>query len=97
MAGDYRQLCNIPNLDTYVYYSKGHEVTKCKYLVLQHMLELVQTSDTSLFVTNVPRISDSDLFEKGLQTLQSNFIGADGKPNTRNTEYNGYRLSHTCY
>lgn len=79
MAGRYRHLCSIPNIDTYKYYNKGHEATKCKFLVLQHMLELMHSSDTSLFVNYVPKISDSDLYEKGFQTLQSDFIGTSTK------------------
>jgi hypothetical protein len=74
IKGDYRYLAKLPSLDTYKYYSKGHKATKCKFLVLKKMLELVITDDTHLFLRPIDRISDEDLYEKAFSDIKSNFM-----------------------
>jgi len=72
IRGDYRYMANLPSLDTYKYYSRGHKATKCKFLVLKQMLELVITTDTHKFLRPLARISDFDLYDILFENLNKN-------------------------
>jgi hypothetical protein len=40
MKGEYIHLVNIPNVDTYRFYNRGHRVTKCNFDIFKRLLEL---------------------------------------------------------
>lgn len=67
-------MLRIPSIDSYKFATKGHKVSKSKYLVLQKMLELVNTNNTNLFLHKSHKISDDDLYNIGLMELQSSFL-----------------------
>jgi len=61
MKGEYQHLVNIPSVDTYRYYNKGHKVTKCKYEVFKAMCALAR-GDTKIRLTKLNKLRDCDLF-----------------------------------
>jgi hypothetical protein len=67
VKGNYRHMANVPCIDTYRYYNKGHYATKCKYDVLKALLELAGGN------CNIPLYehkiyTNYDLFSMGFPT-----------------------------
>jgi len=73
MKGDYREMANVPNIDTYRYYNKGHYVTKCKYDVLHALLALAG-GNMNIPLHNPSKLSNFDLFELGFQVAQDELL-----------------------
>jgi len=73
MKGDYRKMANVPNIDTYRYYNKGHYVTKCKYDVLHALLALAN-GDMNIPLHNPTKLSNFDLFELGFKVAQDELL-----------------------
>jgi len=70
--GNYRQLVNIPTIDTYRYYNKGHKATKCKFDVLKSLFKLLR-GDTSIALNKQIIYKDEELFNMGFDHLQKSF------------------------
>jgi len=73
MKGDYREMANVPNIDTYRYYNKGHYATKCKYDVLHALLELSRGN------CNIPlhmptQLDNYELFDLGFRVAQDELL-----------------------
>jgi hypothetical protein len=61
MIGNYREMANIPNIDTYRYYNKGHYATKCKYDVLRALLALAN-GDSNIPLHKPTKLSNFALY-----------------------------------
>lgn len=73
MAGEYRHMANVPMLDTYRYYNKGHYATKCKYDVLKATLALAN-GDNNIPLHKPNKMSNFELFELGFRVAQDELI-----------------------
>jgi len=73
MRGDYRKMANVPNIDTYRYYNKGHYATKCKYDVLQAQLALAN-GDCNIPLHKPVKLNNFELFELGFQVAQDELL-----------------------
>lgn len=62
MKGDYREMANVPNIDTYRYYNKGHKATRCKYDVLHALLEL-SSGNCNIPLHKPTKLSNFELFD----------------------------------
>lgn len=69
--GDYRNLCRIPSIDGYKYRTKGHKVTKARYLVQQKMLEMVNSNNCNDFLCKNQVLSDYTLYDLGYDQLRN--------------------------
>jgi hypothetical protein len=61
IKGDYREMANVPNIDTYRYYNKGHYATKCKYDVLRALLALAN-GDSNIPLHKPTKLSNFALY-----------------------------------
>jgi hypothetical protein len=66
MEGNYRKMANVPNIDTYRYYNKGHYATKCRYDVLKAQLALAN-GDCNIPLHKPTKLSNFELFGLGFQ------------------------------
>jgi hypothetical protein len=73
IKGSYRNMLRIPSIDSYKFRTKGHKISKSKYLVQKMMLKLVVSNNTTLFLQNSIRKSDEELYNIGLLELQDSF------------------------
>jgi hypothetical protein len=69
VKGNYRHMANVPCIDTYRYYNKGHYATKCKYDVLKALLELAN-GNCNITLYDHKVYSNYDLFSMGFPTNQ---------------------------
>lgn len=67
--GDYREMVNIPSLDVYRYYNKGHKVTKCKYDVLKTLLRLA-SGDNNIPLYKPTKLSNFELYDLVFKAAQ---------------------------
>jgi hypothetical protein len=74
MKGNYREMANVPNIDTYRYYNKGHYATKCKYDVLHALLALA-SGNCNIPLHKPTQLSNFELFELGFQVAQDELLG----------------------
>jgi len=70
MKGEYREMANVPNIDTYRYYNKGHYATKCKYDVLKALLAIAN-GDNKISLHKPTRLSNLKLFSLAFSTKES--------------------------
>lgn len=75
MKGEYRYMANVPNIDTYRYYNKGHYATKCKFDVLRAFLRLV-SGDCNIPLHNPAKLSNFELFELGFRVAQDELLSS---------------------
>jgi hypothetical protein len=73
MNGDYREMANVPNIDTYRYYNKGHYATKCKYDVLHALLELSR-GNCNIKLYKPTKLSNFELFDLGFRVAQDELL-----------------------
>jgi hypothetical protein len=73
MNGEYREMANVPNIDTYRYYNKGHYATKCKYDVLRSLLELTR-GNCNIPLHKPTKLSNFELFDLGFRVAQDELI-----------------------
>ena len=71
-------MVNIPNVDTYRYYNKGHKATKCKFDVLHTLIKLSR-GDNNIPLHKPVKLSNFELFELGFQVMQDEFIPRTGQ------------------
>jgi hypothetical protein len=74
MIGNYREMANIPNIDTYRYYNKGHYATKCKFDVLHAQLALAN-GDCNIPLHKTTKLDNFTLFDLGFQVAQDELLG----------------------
>jgi hypothetical protein len=63
MEGEYIHLVNIPSVDTYRYFNRGHRVTKCNFDVFQNLLALANGNQ------NIPLVPRTKLTNDELYTI----------------------------
>lgn len=66
MRGEYRHMVNVPNVDTYRYYNKGHYATKCKYDVLKATLAMAN-GDCNIPLHHPAKVSNFELFTRSYE------------------------------
>lgn len=64
MKGEYREMANVPTLNTYRFYNKGHFATKCKYDVLKAVLEL-SNYNCNISLHNHTKLTNYELYAWG--------------------------------
>jgi hypothetical protein len=69
IRGEYREMAQVPNIDIYRCYNKGHYATKCKYDVLKAQLALAN-GDCNIPLHMPTKMSNFMLFNVGYQVLQ---------------------------
>jgi hypothetical protein len=73
MSGEYREMANLPFLDTYRYYNKGHKATKCKFDVLNTLLKL-SAGDCNIPLYKPNKLEDYDLYDLVFIPMQEALI-----------------------
>jgi len=68
--GNYRELVDVPNLDTYRYYNRNRHISKCRFDVLRNLLDLVNGNCN---ITLVPhkKLSNMELFQLAYKTVEA--------------------------
>jgi hypothetical protein len=70
MEGKYREMANVPNIDTYRYYNKGHYATKCKYDVLHALLALAN-GNCNIPLHKPTKLDNFELFALGFPETEA--------------------------
>jgi len=68
MKGEYQHLLNLPSVNTYRFYNKGHKVTKCKFEVFKALCAIAQ-GDTKIRLTSLNKLSNQDIMGLALRDL----------------------------
>jgi hypothetical protein len=68
MEGEYTHMVNIPSVDTYKYYNKGHRVTKCKFDVARLCLQIAN-GNCNIPLTNRTRYTNTELYDIALAAI----------------------------
>jgi hypothetical protein len=68
MEGEYQHLCNIPSVDTYKYYNRGHKITKCNFDVAKLSLRIAN-GDCNIPLTFRKMYKDEDLYNIALESI----------------------------
>jgi hypothetical protein len=68
MEGEYQHLCNIPSVDTYKYYNRGHKITKCNFDVAKLALRIA-SGDCNIPLTFRKIYTNQDLYDIALESI----------------------------
>jgi hypothetical protein len=68
MEGKYDYLVNIPSIDTYKYYNRGHRITKCKFDVAKLVISL-GNGDCNIPLTPRTVYTNQDLYDIALESI----------------------------
>jgi len=61
-------LCNIPSVDTYKFYNKGHKATKCRFDVTRLVLKIMN-GDCNIPLTFRTKFSNQELYDLALESI----------------------------
>jgi len=61
-------LCNIPSVDTYKFYNKGHKATKCRFDVAKLVLKLMN-GDCNIPLTFRTKYTNQELYDLALESI----------------------------
>lgn len=68
MEGDYQHLCNIPSVDTYKYYNRGHKLTKCNFDVAKLVLRIAN-GNCNIPLTFRKKYTNENLYDIALESI----------------------------
>lgn len=68
MEGEYQHLVNIPSVDTYKYYNRGHRITKCKFDVAKLCIAIAN-GDCNIPLTFRKMFTNQDLYDIALESI----------------------------
>lgn len=68
MEGNYQHLCNLPSVDVYKYYNRGHKNTKCKFDIATTVIK-ISNGDCNIPLTFRKKYSDLDLYNLALESI----------------------------